>query len=179
MLRLNLLSDETKNDLKFRRLYSLVVNIDYMLLVGAMFLALVFLGSYQLLSVTYKEFSGKEAVAGSDGKKYVEKAKEINDKLRIASKVQTDFVKTSRILKELSSRIPEGISLSYIKIDLSNKSIKIAGLAKERETLLSLKEKIMESQVFNEVDSPLQNILQKEDVEFEMNIKLDLTKMPK
>ncbi len=179
MLRLNLLSEETKNDLRFRRLYSLVMNIDYIILIGALFLSLIFIGSYELLSMTYKEFSGKEAVTGSDGKKYIEKAKEINERLRMASKVQSDFVDTSDILKEVSSKIPEGVRLFYMKIDLSNKNIKIVGLSEERGTLLLLKEKILESPIFIEVDLPLQNILQKEDVEFEMNIKIDTLKMSK
>jgi hypothetical protein len=55
--------------------------------------------------------------------------------------------------------------------------LKIVGQAKNRENFLALKTGLAESEVFTEINSPLQNILQKENIDFEINVRLDLSKL--
>lgn len=177
MLRLNLLSEEAKKEIKYKRLYSLIIRVDLMLLTGAIFLAIIFTGSQLVLKNNYDEFYNQEALIKFGSQDYDQKIREINEKLKTISQIQKEYVSTSALIKELTDRIPDGVFLNYIKADIAGQSLKIIGQAKRRENFLSLKTELSKSPVFTEIDSPLQNILQKENIDFEMNIRLDLNKL--
>lgn len=177
MLRLNLLSEEAKKEVRFKRLYALIVRVDLMLLIGAIFLAVIFTGAQLVLKNNYQEFHNQEAIIKFGSQDYDQKIREINEKLSTISQIQKEYIPSSSLIKELTDRIPEGVFLNYIKADISNRSLKIIGQAKKREDFLLLKTELSKSPVFTEIDSPLQNILQKENIDFEMDIRLDLNKL--
>ncbi len=177
MLKLNLLSKEAKKEIKYKRLYSIIARVDLMLIIGATFLAVVFTGASIILTNNFKEFTGPESILRKNGQEYNNKIKSINEKLNAISKIQSEFIPSSLLIKELTDRIPAGVSLSYVKADIANRNLKIMGRAKGREDFLLLKESLANSKVFTEVDSPLQNILQKENIDFEISIKLDLSQL--
>jgi Tfp pilus assembly protein PilN len=177
MLRLNLLSKEAKKEVKFKRLYALVIRVDFLLLLSAVFLVIIFTGSKILLQNTFKEFANQDSLLKISSQDYNEKIRQINDQIKTVSKIQNEFIYSSLLVKELTDRIPDGIYLSYIKADISQRVLRIIGRAQTRENFLALKQKLENSTVFIEVDSPLQNILQKENIDFEMSIKLDLSEL--
>jgi hypothetical protein len=177
MLKLNLLSKEAKKEVKYKRLYALVARVDFMILIGVIFIATVFSSAKVILVGNFQEFADPGSLLRSSGQEYNEKIKEINAKLSLISQIQGEFVQTSLLVKELTDRIPSGVFLSYIKADIANQNLKIMGRAQERNDFLSLREKLSESKVFLEVESPLQNILQKENIDFEINIKLNLPEL--
>jgi Tfp pilus assembly protein PilN len=177
MLRLNLLSEEAKKEVKFKRLYALIIRVDLLLLASAFCLVVAFSGAKLLLKSNFKEFSGKESLLKISSQDYNEKIRQINEQLKTVTQIQKEFIYPSLLIKELTDRIPEGIYLSYIKTDINQQVLRIIGRAAKRENFLALKQDLATSLVFAEIDSPLQNILQKEDIDFEMSIKLDLSKL--
>jgi hypothetical protein len=174
MLKLNFLSEEAKKEAKFKRLHSLIARVDAVLLIGVIFLSVLFTSAENLMAKNFKEFYEQDTILKTSGQEYNEKIKKINEKLKTVAKIQKDFIPFSLIIKELTNRIPEGNSLFYIKADVNSRLLKISGQAKRREDFLNLKTKLSESPLFIEINSPLQNILNKENIDFEISIKLDL-----
>ena len=177
MLRLNLLSKESKKEVKLKKLYSVISRVDFLLIIGFIFLAVVFKASSTILESSFYEFSNPGSLLRTSGREYNEKIKNINNKLKTINKIQEDFIPSSLLIKELTDRIPDGVSLSYIKADINNKSLKIMGRAQKREDFLKLRDNLSSSEVFKEVDSPLQNIMQRENIDFEIMIELDTPKL--
>jgi len=179
MLRLNLLSEEAKKEAKLKRFHSLIVRVDAILIIGAVFLSIFFTAAKALLVANFKEFYNQDALLKTNGQEYNEKIRAINEKLKTVSKIQEEFTPSSLLIKELTDRIPDGVSLSYIRADIGGRNLRISGQADKRESFLTLRSNLSESPAFVEIDSPLQNILRKENVDFEINIKLDLSQLNK
>lgn len=144
---------------------------------GSVFLVVAFSGAKFLLQSTFKEFSNQESQLKISSQDYNEKIRKINDQLKTVTQIQSEFIYSSALVKELTDRIGNGIYLSYIKADIGGQVLRIIGRADKRENFLALKQNLSTSPVFTEVSSPLQNILQKENIDFEMTIKLDLSKL--
>ena len=87
--------------------------------------------------------------------------------------IQNNFIPWSNLLKITADITPEDIGLYYLKISLEEQTIKIKGQAGQRASLLDFKEKMAAAAIFEEIDFPLKNILEKENINFEINAKIN------
>jgi Tfp pilus assembly protein PilN len=78
-------------------------------------------------------------------------------------------------LVNLTKLIPENINIKNLDID-SNK-ISITGWAKSRDELLLFKNNLENSELFNGVNIPLENLLQKDNVDFNIKASIKLDKL--
>ena len=101
--------------------------------------------------------------------------------IREAKSVITTIIKVSvlpsynpnTIFDALTAAIPEGVSLVSIDINSSTRILVIGGQADTRDNVLLFEEGLrMQTDVFDDVISPLSNILKPNDIEFSFNIIL-------
>jgi len=88
------------------------------------------------------------------------------------SKIQEEFTPWSVIFKTLSLNIKDDITASIIHLDRNKKEFTISGRAGKRESLLEMKKSLDNFDFLTNIDFPLKNILEKENIDFE--IKADL-----
>ena len=58
-------------------------------------------------------------------------------------------------------------------MDSTNRNIKLQGIAKQRSDLLELKSNLEKSTLYNSIDFPIKNLLEKENIIFEINAKIN------
>lgn len=105
---------------------------------------------------------------------YNAEARDINFQISQISQIQNEFTEWSLLLENLAAKTPEDISLSNVKISGDPSLISIKGLAGSRDNLLLFKKSLEDSPVYSDIKFPLQNIMQKENINFEISASLNL-----
>lgn len=174
MLALNLISEELKKEIKLRHFYLFIKKINLTLIIITIAAAIILLTAKTILQSEFNDIVSQTTLITRNNQGYNNKVKDINSKINFVEKVQNNFIPWSNALKTVASITPEDISLSYLKINLEESAIKIKGRADQRASLLDFKQKMEAAAIFKEIDFPIKNILEKENIDFEINAKINL-----
>lgn len=177
MLALNLISQEQKKEIKLKRAYEITKKVSCILIIIAIFIAVVLLIGKLILQMQFIKAVDQYTLVAKSSQGDNAKIRDINNSLNFVSEIQSNFIFWSNLIKDAADRVPGGVSLSSISIDRDKKSIQIKGTAKLRDGLLQFKENIEKSLIYQNVDLPLQNILQKENINFEIKAELNLSEL--
>jgi Tfp pilus assembly protein PilN len=177
MLYLNLVSNELKKEIKLRRLYFLIKKIGGVLLVITICLASILLTAKIILQNNFNKIVAQTTLITKNNQTYNVKVREINNKINFAAKIQKDYLVWTNLLKNLALKAPDGIKLYSLKLNADKKTFAIKGIAQNRDDLLKFKENIENLSVYDNIDFPLKNILEKENIDFEINADLNLNEI--
>lgn len=178
MLSLNLVSDELKKEIKLRHVYKLIKKIGYILIIVTITISAVLTAAKVILKNNYVKIIKQTTLVNVSNQSYTNKVKGINSRVNAISEIQKDYVYWTNLLKYLSEKTPDKITLSFIKINKDITTLKIGGMAKTREDLLIFKQNLENSKVFSDTNLPLENILKKENINFEISAKINLGDLP-
>ena len=176
MITLNLISEELKKEIKLRHLYLFIKKINLALIVITIIIAIILLAAKTILQVNFNNIVEQTTLVTKNNQGYNNKIKEINSKIDFIEKIQNDFIPWSNLLEIIAKITPEDVNLYYLKIN-EDKSIKIKGKANLRDSLLNFKQKMEAATVFKDIDFPIKNILEKENIDFEINAKIIVDKI--
>ena len=177
MLTLNLVSAEQKKEIKLRHLYGFIKKISLTLIVIAIVIAIILLVAKIVLQLKFNNIVEQTTLVTKNNQGYNSKVREINGKLGFIAKIQDEYIPWSNLIKKLAAITPADINFSYLKLDAQDKTISLKGKAKFRDSLLDFKDEMAANPVFQDIDFPIKNILEKANIDFEINAKLDLTKI--
>ncbi|MFH1661720.1 MAG: hypothetical protein ABIA02_01330 [Candidatus Falkowbacteria bacterium] len=175
MIILNLIPKELKNKIKLKRINSLFGKINTILIIFAVIIISPLIISRFILQNKFDEIIKKTEIQEVEYKKeHATKVQNINHKINLIYEIQGDFIPWSKLINDLINKSSDNISFSYIKIDKDNKEVKIKGDALLRDDLLDFKKNLEDSSIYGEIDFPIKNILQKENINFEIGVKINL-----
>lgn len=177
MISLNLVSKELKQEIKLRHIYNFTKKINLAMIIITTVTAIILLTAKTILQMKFNSIVEQTTLVTRSNQGYNSKVREINGKINFVAKVQDEFIPWSNLLKTLSEIAPGDINLYYLKMSADNKSIKIKGKAGLRDSLLNFKQKMAATQIFKEIDFPIKNILEKENIDFEINARLNLSSL--
>ncbi len=175
MLTLNLIPHQLKKEIKFKRVYALLKKMNCILIIIAIIIAIILLIAKLILQNNFNKVVAQTSLITKNSQGYNVKVRDINSCLNHISQIQKNFIAWSDLIENLANRTPDGIAFSSVKISKEKPLINIRGTAKLRDDLLMLKQNMEESLIYSDVEFPLQNILQKENINFEITAKLDLS----
>ncbi|MDD5031842.1 MAG: hypothetical protein PHR36_02230 [Patescibacteria group bacterium] len=174
MLNLNLFSQELKQEIKLRHVYKMLKQADYILIIITIFVAVVILVAKIILQNDFNKITEQTTLITKDSQGQNSKIREINTRLSLVEKIQGDFVPWSYLFKDLAGYVNNDINFSLIKVNREKGEIELKGMAGTRESLLALKGGLEQSAIFYDLDFPMKNILEKNDINFEIKAKLNL-----
>jgi len=174
MLVLNLVSEELKKEIKLRHLYQLIKKVNYLIIIITIITAIVLLVAKVILQNNFNKIVEQTTLVTINNQSYNSKIREINSKLKFIANIQNEFVAWSKIVNDLSIMTPSNITFYRLNFDLATKTVKINGKAGERSGLLELKDNLEKSGNYSDIQFPLKNILEKENINFEINAKLNI-----
>lgn len=177
MITLNLVSAEQKKEIKLRHIYGFIKKVNLTLIIIAIVIAIVLLTAKTILQSKFNSIVEQTTLVTKTNQGYNNNVREINDKLNFISKIQDDFIPWSGLLVSLAEITPNGINLSYLKLNAADRTIKIKGKALRRESLLNFKDRLEKMPFLLKIEFPIKNILEKENINFEINSALDLSKL--
>lgn len=179
MITLNIISDKQRLVIQAIIRYKLIKRICYSSAIIIALVCLLLAASYFLLDGNLNNLNKQIVLAEEqlteNGKapNTKESIDRINKKLNRLKKIQDEYTKISPIVQELTKTIPEGVDLSVFNINIKDNAFEISGTSPDRQTLLILQDQLENSKTFTEVDSPLSNLLHKENITFRLTGKIN------
>ncbi len=139
------------------------------------FIGMILLGSQVLLLNSFNEAIIQSTFVTREYGGMNSIIRRTNSKLATLNKIEQEFVPWSTIFLSVAKTIPPNISLSSLTVEKSGGNLLIQGIAKNRNDLLNFTKLLEGSSLFEFVESPLSNLLIKEDIAFELKAKLSIS----
>jgi len=177
MITLNLVSTGQKREIKLRRIYGFVKVVNLALIIITIAIAMILLAAKITLQLKFNNIVNQTTLVTKNNRGYNNHVREINNKLSFIEKVQADFIPWSHLIKSLAEMTPSDINLYYLKLNSLDQTFKIKGRAGLRNSLLDFKDKIAATAYFKDIEFPIKNLLEKENIDFEINAKLNLSSL--
>ncbi len=175
MIKINIIPEKIKKEIKLNFIFNLIQKSIYIGIIFSSIIAIILMISEHTLLITLaKEVNGSSLSFKSNANTSENKVTDINNKLSLLETVQSDYTRWSIFLNFISRNVPEGVKLNKLQISKENKSVSFSGNAKTRDNLLSFKKILEDSKIFTEVDFPIKNLLQKENINFEIKSKIKI-----
>jgi Tfp pilus assembly protein PilN len=174
-IKLNLIPPPKKQEIKKLYLLRMIARWQVEIsLIFVIFLALLWHINYILKidsDISLKQIeASRQSFSYKDMQSYKEKIKEANIHVADVEKIQRGQLYWSELLSKLNQIIVPGI-----KIDsLGNKDYQVflTGIAQNRDDLVGFKEKLTQESCFTQVDFPLANLVNRENLIFQMQFKV-------
>lgn len=178
MIGLNLLSPAQKNALHAHVLYAMIERLMVSLVISVLIGTLALLAIRVQLSKNLNEIETRQ-ILSSEYVTVNDDVRALNQQIGRVETLQRLPVSLSALLLEIAERTPKGVSIAGIDVDLSNGQMRLAGIAAKREHLLAYEEALKGSPFVKKLDSPISNLFQKTDVNFQFLISLQIEEMKK
>ena len=170
MITLNLLPPNKKQELQLARLYTVIKNLIVLILLLTIIIAITLLFTKITLQNHFNKIVEQTTLTTKFSRLFNKDIRAFNKQLAEVEKIQKDYISWINFFVKFNKLVPEEVSI--YDLSLNNDKILITGLAKTREKLLFFKNNLENSDLFSEVVVPLENILKKENIDF--NIKADI-----
>jgi len=166
---LNLLPPKQKQSLRtalamaFVQSLAMFVAVVILIVAGTLFsLRLLLAGEVQYLAEQSTATSGEHQAL-------TKQMQSINDYIYRVQDTHDQFIDWSAVLESLGHSAPKGIRFEGISIS-PDMSLTVEGVADTRDDVLAMEQQLNDYEHFIEVNSPLSNILQKENLRFEFQM---------
>lgn len=173
MLTLNLVSEELRKKIKLRHVYGLLKKMGMILVIVVIAIVIILLVAKLILQNNFNKIVEQTTLVTGSSKGYTEMAKTVNSRIKSARQIQDNYIVWSHFFEKISEITPDGITLSFLKVSKEESKMTIRGRALTRDNLLSLKTGLEKSGIFYNIDFPIKNILEKENIDFELNMKIN------
>jgi len=172
---LDLLPEERKEEIKKRKTFYMIIRKEL-----RFFMPIVVFVAF-LLAVNWNikvQLEGLEKIylleqsqeEYKELQKYEDKFSDVNFRTSSISKFQDGHLYWSNVFYQLSELTPEGIYVSGIVT--KDYTVSLAGKARTRDNLLTFQEKIGSSNCFENLNTPLSNLVSREDVDFQIDFEV-------
>jgi hypothetical protein len=173
MMYLNLMSPKHKKEAAWRRLYEKIKTAGTILIVFFVLISFAFLfAGFILEQVSLEAVSQSGLVSGATQDDRFKSV--VNRRLEKIADIQNEFVPWSYFVEYIAESANNDIKFSNIEIDKQGELIHLSGTAGHRNSLLSFKSELEESEAISRVIFPIENILKKENVNFNIKIIYNL-----
>jgi len=176
MITLNFITQKGKKRLLGNRLFILLKDISLSLLMISAVVGMTMVASQQILAQDFIQITKNTlSIINTEGIE-TQKIKTINNDLKKINSIQTQYVNWVEWLTNLNNLIYSNkIQIGRLNIDLEGQKVSLNGKAASREDFLDMKTKLEESEMFEEVISPLSNILSANKINFDLEMTLKKT----
>lgn len=173
---LNLLPPPQKNYLEVLLIYRYLRIITFLLFSFAVISSALILGARLLLQNNLGDLLSTSAALNFRNTSLDKEITELNKNLKEINNIQANFTKWSTILAGLSAAVPPNIEIKYLNIEKKSNRFNLNGRARERGDYLKLKDNLEKLPYLVNLQSPLTNLLTRQNVEFQFSgqIKIDL-----
>jgi len=170
MISLNLIPKDKKKELGLANFYITLKNIIILFLIITILVAISLLTTKAALQNYFNAVVNQSTLTTQYASSFNKGVQKFNKKLAAVESIQSNYIVWTNFFIEFSKLVPNDITINSIDVDA--KKILIFGQAKDRQDLLNLEKKLKASNLFDNVKIPLENLLRKTDIDF--NIKADV-----
>ena len=179
MINLNLLSPAKKLSLKKKKTFLQVTRfVSYSLLTLIFAFTFMkgtsFLINEEIASVTASIDTATKIYQTTEDTSLEAKITQYNNLVKSTNNKLAAYIKWSTIIEDFTKTVPSGIQLTYLGMDKANKRIKLRGKANIRDDLVNFKNNLNDNKNYSNIDIPITNFLEKNDVDFTIGFNLEI-----
>jgi Tfp pilus assembly protein PilN len=171
-IHLNLLPPAKKSYLE--RLVGIFLLKDiiqlFLLVVAAMSAVLIW--SWIFLEKDFASLTASAVAINRDYYAYNQDTKYVNDLLREINLATKNFTPLTPKLTDLINSLPHDIKIHSLQLDQGANTLTINGIASSRANLLSYQETLNKISWIQNLEAPVSQLFQKENIDFEFKAKL-------
>ena len=171
-MHINLIGENSRKEIKLRRVYKSFSGILYFFAVLSIFSSLFFYLVAYVLRENYQNINSHESNFSENAQSYVSKTKELNQNFGEILLLQNDFTPLACFIKEIFNAVPDGILIENFSLSKEKESFAISGRADSRDVLLELKSNLEEMEEIKSINLPFEDLLEKENIEFQLTGEL-------
>ncbi len=179
MLHLNLVSEKLKKEIRLRRIYDILKFFNLTLVLATIVIAIAIITAKIILQNNFNKVVEQTTLITKNSQGRNTEIREINQKLNYIFNIQDDFLRWTFLFDHISDFSKEGMTFKTINIKKEDKTIEFRGVANIRDDLIFFKEGLEVSPIFNNIDFPMSNILEKENISFSIDAEIDLEEIKK
>ncbi|MDP3964100.1 MAG: hypothetical protein Q8Q20_00365 [bacterium] len=178
MIILNLLSSEKKEQLQ-KEIDLHKIRNGLFLVVGAVVLSIAMLLSSHFLirreisEVAQKISETQQVMSANVADSSGELIEAINTKAKFLDEIQSSHIRWQDVLAQVSETANEGIQIENLDFDSSLEEFTIKGFALDRDSLLEFKQEVETIPFFENIVSPIADLIQRENITFEFSGRLN------
>lgn len=175
-IKLNLLPKSKEKKIKNKKILKFIVLQEIMIiLITVLFFGVVkgidAIANFQLDSVSQELSQNGKRGDYVEIKKYEDGLKEAKSKVGFIKQIQKFNINWVTFLNKLSVILPQEVTLN--SISGNGYELLLKGVAKNRDALIKVKEEMQKDSCFKNIDIPLNNIVLREDIEFDLKFEID------
>ena len=153
-----------------------ILREEFLFLLPVILFIVILLNIYYLLSIQRDSSIAAKSLAESQDKyqelsSYEEKFKQVNAGASKLLKIQAGHFYWAEIFNKLGVAVPEGVFIANFSTKDFN--IFLVGKAKNRDMLLSFKDRLEKDDCFANINVPLSNLVVKDDIDFQMDFLIN------
>jgi len=170
-ISLNLLPPQKKKALQNELILAHFQTIGLILFITVGFSLGILLVVRQQLAINYQDLKRRSVDSTSvETTATLDDIKQTNALLRRIDGIQKEYVPWSDVIEAVTAVMPPDIRIENLDIDQDG-NIRLAGVAQTRDSALELLSRLKSAPFLTDVVSPLSNILQRENVNFNFSMK--------
>lgn len=173
MITLNLLDPQRKKNYLLRKILLTIQKGIEILFFFILIIGIIFYIAEYYIDKNFQAIIEQTTFINQNVSSFNKEINQINYQLKEISNIQSEYIAWSPLLIEITNAIPEGVKLDSLKIDKNELTILMKGRAAVRNDFLILKNNLNNIYFIDKIESPLTNLLKKEDVDFKFTIFLD------
>lgn len=172
MITLNLISPAKKQQFKLEQIYIIIKNIIILLLLSSIIIAIALLITKNALQLHFQKIVEQTTLTTQYANTFSAEVRDFNRIINAVSAVQENYTDWNAFLVNFSAITPNGIVIKNLLINETH--IIIKGVADTRDSLLNFKNNLEESVIFSNVEIPIDNLLERTNIEFDIKAAVDL-----
>lgn len=166
MRALNLIPDYQKAQMRKEKIFLLFHNVIGVLVVAVALISIFLVISRSILTSYVSNLRNETTLVNLSSLGLQKEIKTLNNKIERAALAQKNFRKWSALFADLGGSAPPGVVWQQIYLNRASGAFRIAGTAATREALLQFKEILLNHPAVQELETPLSNFLEKENLSF-------------
>lgn len=177
-LNLNLLAPEQKDCLKMTKAFSYIKIISFIFLTFVVLISGLLLSARLILQDNLGDILVSSTNINEHNLGIDREITRLNNQIEAINKIQANYTKWSTVLAQLIKSIPNNIEINYLSFEKKTGDFTISGRARERQDLLNLKTILEQTPYLDKINSPISNLLTKNNVDFQFTGKLNTINQP-
>lgn len=169
---LNILPAEKKSEIKKEQVY-ITIRSASVLVISFFILADVFLyGARIVVTRWYEQLQSEQTtitVAPEDETRIENDLNELSSTMSEITKIQAEYYNPVAIMVPVLNLFPDGTTVEELNVDIENHAITANGFTRDRESFVTLQEKLNSDALLNAVDFEVTSFSKKENIPFEFN----------
>jgi len=179
MITLNLIPPAQKQELKIRQIYLTIKNIIIIILLFIIITAIILLLTKMVLQNHFNKVVTYSTLTTKNVRLFTVEIKEFNQQLSSVIKIQKEYTPWSKVIIHFSKLTPENLGIYSLSFNKEEERATIRGIAKTRQNLLDFKDSLESSPIFQDINIPLKDLLMKENINFGIELKINLSQVEK